>query len=146
MDPCIRLADRGWNPQNYGAVHLTNRAVAGPGPCEQLSDVVDIRTACGGDLLERLDGSLSPAGLELRDAGRRETRCVSQFLRGHAAMFAPEEKLFFDVDHSINHFRGDQPLFACCKAALDPRGDARVRCRGLQEVRRVTLALTRSMS
>jgi hypothetical protein len=141
----MRLADRGWNPQNYGAVHLTNRAVAGPGPCEQLSDVVDIHTACGGDLLERLDGSLSLAGLELRDAGRGETRGVGQFLRGHAAMFAPDAKPVFDVDHSINQFRGDQLLFARCKAALDPGSDARVRCRGVQEVRRVTLALTRSM-
>src|SRR5882757_4130034 len=69
-------------------------------------------------------------GLELRDVGRRETRWVSQFLCGHAAMFAPEEKLVFDVDHSINHFRGDQLLFARCKAALDLGGDARVRCRG----------------
>src|SRR5882757_4405431 len=81
-------------------------------------------------------------GLELRDVGRRETRWVSQFLCGHAAMFAPEEKLVFDVDHSINHFRGDQLLFARCKAALDLGGDARVGCGGAQELRRFTLALT----
>src|SRR5882757_3222729 len=62
----------------------------------------------GGELLEYLDDSFSLAGLGLRDIWRGETRCLGQFLRGHAAMVAPDAKLVFTVYHSVDNPRGDQ--------------------------------------
>ena len=81
--------------------------------------MVDIHAERCCELLERLDGSFSLAGLELRDVGRRETGCLGQFLCRYAAMFAPDAKLVFAVDHSANNFRGDQLLLASRKEALD---------------------------
>jgi len=34
-------------------------------------------------------------------------------------MFAPDAKLVFAVDNSVDNFRGDQLLFASLKAALE---------------------------
>jgi hypothetical protein len=70
--PCADPA--GFNPPE---MHRNKRNQQGT----SLGDIVDIDAECGGDLLERLDGSLSLAGLELRDVRRREAGCLGQFLR-----------------------------------------------------------------
>src|SRR5712664_2767078 len=85
-----------------------------------LSEIVDIDAERGSDLLKGLDGPLSLAGIQLRDVRRSKTSYISQFLRGHAAIFAPNAELVFAVDDSVHDFGGDQFILASGETLLCP--------------------------